>query len=695
MQAEETLLAHVFVKVRGVEPALRRAMNEDLSRSIGPLWRSRLPNTLVTEFERRRTDDLDKGGGDRGPDLLEYATISELCDLIFRFWEVFEHRFGSRDFAIGEFQEFRVLRNSLMHGSLMTEEECERLSALADEIVRKSERETFQRDVRILVEGATSATADAAGEDNLSRPQQTLLEIVEPFMSEMSGVISGERKAILSFISSHLDESSYSLLARIKEKFVFLADTEDVVGKVMEKVPPRRPRAPREGWSETNWLSWATREYIPYRSWVISQRREDEELDSFRASYEDWLFDAYPGLLKASKDMLVENAFRQVKHWLDKDANVFWLVVDNLAGFWFPEFREAIENAGVKVEDYRRMLAMLPSTSDVSRRSLLAGRAPKYAMQFRDDATACAQLWGEQGIDSLSFCRTLEEVDQAIEVGRELIVFLFNRLDRLAHDPEEPGFDRKEEMIRVMESLARSIGRRMRLMNDVKETKLVVTTDHGAIWPSPWSQVISMPPSVADQEGIEQHNRYCLLEEAQGLSPVDWHVLDREQFMLPSKYAVAKGERFIDAQPRGYTHGGLSPEETAVSLLVGSISRREDLELAFFFRGKPIRLGRPASISILVRNPFGMPVESLEMMIPDSQITFDRMDLPPVSEQISNEVEIALPSETQVSDDIAYLRLDYEYVLAGARQLETSQLRVDVARLYKSSIDDFQGLFDG
>ena len=61
----------------------------------------------------------------------------------------------------------------------------------------------------------------------------------------------------------------------------------------------------------------------------------------------------------------------------------------------------------------------------------------------------------------------------------------------------------------------------------------------------------------------------------QGLNQVDWFVLDRDHYHVPATYAVARGWRYIGTRPQGFTHGGLTPEETIVPLLVCRLGESE------------------------------------------------------------------------------------------------------------------------
>jgi len=690
MLANEALLNEAVIKARPVEGELRRTIASDLLRAYGPEWRSRLPESLLAKWGKQREAELELGR-DRGPEPLEYASLLELLDVAHVEWDVFAPRFeeaGGEDML----DEFRVLRNPLMHGHRMSAEDCERIIELATRItvscnaqVRVEEREREQ----------PKGPPGPAVEPYLGDQRRKFYDLVVAEMEGMSGKLAAERQALMEFLIEHKRYLSFALLEKTRTHFAELEDTEQAINRLREFVPPRRPPAPGKNWKLGEWLKWAGRTYLPYRRWMIKVDEEDEEIENFGLEYESWLKANYPRILMDGCPQLVANVYQRIQKLCESNCSVLWLIIDNLADYWLPKFHNALQNAGFTLEQHQRMLAMLPSVTDISRRAMCAGRLPRDAVStYPDDAAAFAALWGQVDVQEPRFCRAIAEARSAVEEGAQLIALVFNRLDERTHRADDGWFSVEEDIEHELRRMLEKVGVLARAMNSLRPTKLVISTDHGCIKPSQWSETLDLPPSAKPDEDFTYHRRYAVIEDATGLNAIDWHVLDAESFQLPQSYAVPRGQRFIGGRPRGFTHGGLTPEETVVQYFVATPGLREDGELAFFFAGDPIRLGQASQIAISVSNSFVFDVEQVIIGIPHMGLEFASFDLPALSQAVTEALSITLPKDADVREDRTILPLACEYTIGGNRQSVSFDLKVDVMTLYSSDLDGFEGLFD-
>ena len=694
LKAEEKHLERAFTLTRQCEPALRQSALVDLGRWIGPLWYTQVPDTLTKAWQRRQDAEVAAGRPVRGQELLDYATIDEVAGLINLFWDAFEARFGDRDWIQGRINEFRSLRNVLMHGADLTVDECERLCAIADDLAAQCKAEVRLRRTEAVFPSGKTQVVTTPGGRGLDPSQEALLKVVSRALDGMSGKLIGEREAIVEYVKTNLQRSSPDVLARIRAKFSTLPETDDLIGRLHAELPPGRPPQISGTSKAAEWLKWTTRFYAPYRRWLIRNNLNDPIVDAMASEYEDWLNRSYPDLL-SNGDVLVVNVYKVVRERLDRRERVLWLVVDNLCSLWFGEFVRALEDAGIQIRDTRRMLSMLPSNTAVSRRAMLAGRLPVDAVKFRSEADACRQLWMEQGIPNIAFCTSITQVERALPEDFDLIILVDDVLDTLAHVPDRPGFYREEQMTAAMNMLAFKISSILRKMQSIGPSKLIVSTDHGAVWPSVDSQVITVPPSGTVDDDFQEHRRYCQVQNTTGINFVDWHVLNAHSHALPTTYVVPRGQRYVGARPKAYTHGGLSPEETVVTLLVGDVERGDGLELVLAQATSPLRLGRPGRLAILVRNPFDVPVENLIIALPDLGVRFDPVDVDPRSEAITTEQQVTLPLKLEVHDRDAYLNYTGEYHISGKMALLHGHLRVSIQLLYQSSLDDLEDMLNG
>lgn len=691
----EQQLSNAFLVARDAEASLRLAVRTDLGRAYGPLWHSRVPQDMASRWEGVQQQEKEAVGYVRSPELLDYATVDEVAGLINRFAEVFDPRFGKVESIQGKITEFRMLRNMLMHGADLTEGNCLRLLDLAGELIDQCTAEVKSRSGSQEVSVKCEPSSRPRPTTPLTPGQNKLLRVVNQATAQMSGLLTGERQALVDYIEKNLPQCTSEALAQILDKFAAISGTASLVDKLLLELAPVRPPRPQHDWKLAQWLNWASRFYMPYKRWLIRQQLDDAEIEEMALAYEDWLRQSYPEFLLGEHDQLVVGSYKYVKQQLASGMRVLWLVIDNLCGLWLPEFIEILNSAGIRITDTRRMLALLPSATSISRLSLLSGRLPTEASRFIDEETACRQLWSEQGVSHIAFCTSVQVAERAVGQKVDLIILVDNWLDTLAHQSEQPGFDREEQMVLTMGRLAMKVGNILRKMSSIGPTRLIISTDHGATYPSPMSQIVDLPSSALIDNDLERHRRFSGVKNIAGLNSVDWHTLEAEAFCLPQTYAVARGQRYIGMRPKAYTHGGLSPEETVVRLIVADTGEREPLELVLSQATPPLRLGRPSRLAILVRNPFDVPIENLEISLLDLHVRFDPIDVPARSEAQTSEQEITLPAKLQIEHEVGYIRVTGQYQISGRLALvQTQQLRVNVRELYRSSLDDFEDMLN-
>ena len=694
MNADSDPLTSAFAAVSRAEAALRDAVRVDFSRMEGPLWMARIPEEFRSRWLQRYQVD-EANGLSRSPELIEYADVADLQAVITRDWQVFASRFGERETALAELEQFRLLRNAVMHrGARMSPRECSQAGRVAGTILEKCRAE-----ISYVPHAAPALPPVERRQKRSSTERQTLLyRSVERVLAQMSGRLMGERNAVVRYLRQNLGDCSPDTLAAIIEKFGAMPGTQSVVEELHRDLPPARPAPPPlKSRKLADWLKWADTHYMPYRRWLLRTGHQDTEVAKWALDYEDWLVASYPGFLQgASIDNTVLGVYLLVEQQLLEGARVIWLVVDNLCGLWRSEFQSALSEAGLQMLKAQRALSMLPSSTHISRRAMLSGRVPSETDKHLDEEDACRKLWRERGFPSIAYCTQFEQVELTIPTPVPLIVFVYNWIDRLAHMPDDPGFNREEQMRLAMGTLAVKIGNAVRTMRQAGPARLVVSTDHGATRPDPTSEVITVPisaiPAGADPD---EYRRYVFTSQTTGLNSTDWHILKSTDCALPSTAAVARGQRYVNALPRAFVHGGLSPEETVVNILIAEISAREPLQLVLSQASPSLRRGRPGHLRILVRNPFDMPVERLILTLPDYGVTFGAFDIPPRSELTTDEQTVTLDPDMEVSNRVGHLTCTGSYLIAGQPALLSERLPIEIQEIYRPAMDDFGDMFNG
>jgi hypothetical protein len=692
MLAPDELLNKALILARPVEAAIRQVVELDLQRVYGPEWRLHIPQTLNDKLIEQRQTELG-AGRDRGPSILEYASLNELIDLMRSEVGIFARRFSDEEGWDG-LEEFRKLRNPLMHGNRLATEECDRIIELSRWII-------FRCEANIPIDQVTKTqpTQSRTGGSNYLDPKRAkFFEIMIDELQGMSGKMISERDLVMTFLKEYSTFLSIQVIEAVQEKFKGLEGSSNLIDELYMLIPPTRPERPSKQWDIKKWLKWGDRKFLPYRAWMDRADIKDDEIELDGLLFEEWIFENYPTLLEKADPTLVSMIYQQIEELLIGGKNIFWLVIDNLAAQWIPAYRRCLERSGFREEEYQPRLAMVPSVTAVSRLAMLAGRMPDDAMMSTittSEEVAFNELWTTRMPElRAKFCGTLNQAEEAVTDGCQLIAIVYNRIDKRLHQADDGWFDLEADIENDLDRMFERIGPLVRKMNTVRETKLVITSDHGSLKLPKNVQVVNLPKSAIPEQEIAIHRRNAAITDLDSPNKADWFVLEKKRFRLPNHFAVTRGNRSIGARPRGYVHGGFSPEEMVSHWIVTTPGLREDLKLTFSFAGDPVRVGQKSAFAIRVNNPFYLDVEDLELEIAHLELTFDKIEIPRLSHTETEARMIEIPDIMAVHKDRIRVRLSCKYLLGSKPIREAHELLVPVARIYKSDIDDFEGLFD-
>lgn len=691
----DELLAEAFKRFVRFERKLRRTIENDLGRTYGPLWEKRIPSPTLESCKTKRDRHIQVGWGpERATTLLDYADFSELAGIIDYCWDAFEARFGNKEITLGRLEEIRLFRNALMHSN-MQPADCPRMIALCDELQRRCT--LVLEEMRLAKERPTKAEVlpekSSLQEDFL--PDQVALKFFEqmkPVLDRMSGELDGELRALRKHLLRHIAKCGSALLESVRDRFRDLSCTDAIVEELLDELPPRRPSTPQSRWPTRKWISWAVNEYMPYKQWLINHRQSDGILEKHTEAYEEWLYRSYPKML-AHTDKLVFGTYTYVKRELDKGHRVLWALIDNLSCFWAAILIKALlENDLMLSQKPIHQLAMLPSETSVSRISALLGVLPSQVTAHNTMA-AFTEAWHGRGVASVRVISGLDELAEISQHDDDLFLFVYNRLDYLAHTPDHQLDDREDEIRFVMSKLASSLSVAVRSLSELRSTRLLVSSDHGSTKLYEENKKLDVPPSAAEDSTYKEHRRFIWTSRLDSLNPYDWFILTADDFGLPDDCAVARGSFFISARPLGYTHGGLSPEETLVPLLVFEPRTLPKLDLYFEHISDPIRPGRAQKLSLLVRNPFPLSIEALEITLPDYGVRFGPLTIEAKTEVTTEERNIELPPKIPVEDGVTYVDLITVFKVGGLSGSQSTKLKLNTRQLYITEMDEFGDMF--
>ena len=247
-----------------------------------------------------------------------------------------------------------------------------------------------------------------------------------------------------------------------------------------------------------------------------------------------------------------------------------------------------------------------------------------------------------------------------------------------------------------MSGLAEKAASAANSLGSIKRTYVVVSSDHGSTKLGSGAKVISVPPSAVRSEAYRAHRRFLAVEQLDSLDDVEWFRLRKADFGLPCDIAVSRGLSCIDSKPRGFTHGGLLPEETVVPLLVfeSGVVPKEEI-LRFTHVSEPLLKGKPQSLGLSVRNTITVAVTNLEVFVPDGGGHWKLDVVPGDTELPLGESQVTLPAKTVSDRGIARVQLTATFRAGGVSRSQVVDLPVRVRELYSTELDEMGGLLDG
>jgi hypothetical protein len=693
IEEHEEQLLEAFRSFLRLERTLRRRMGEGLSAHLGTRWSEYIPGSIRERIEERMRDSLQNDLiPARDSSSLEFADFGELVSIVGYFWdEVFHTWFPDKDTTLGLFDAIRGYRNALMH-SVLLPKDGPVLVGLCLELTKQLEA-TAEETVPSTPDRRTSVTARGSGPQTpKTEAQSAFHHEISATLGEMTGLFEGERDALLTCIESNLSLCTPVLLEQIRHKFISLPDTATRIDALVDRLPPRRPSPPEPKWKlkVAKWLKWAANSYLPYRYWMMINDQVDDAVEAMSGTYEAWLYDSYADLLRTDPKRFVYGSYLLITRLLEQNPSILWVLVDNLPLFSQTILVKLLTEHGFRIKEMIRQIAMLPSETSTSRKSALVGRLPDQIPEGVSETDALLEAWQTRTDKRVVVINSLHELGGLDQHRADLFIYVYSRLDSLWHTPSSKDFERGEEIEVALARLVARLSDAMTRLEQKDPALLVISTDHGSTYLRPQSERLSVPSSATKDATYEEHRRFIRISRHDALNDVEWFYLDKDEFHLHHSCAVARGWRYIDVRPRGFTHGGLTPEETVVPMLVCELgeSEFERLQPIYEQATDPLRLGRPGKLAIRVRNPYRMPIEDLQISLSDYGVTFPSTDVKSQMEAVTEAIDFQLPAKMQVEQDAVFVNLTVRFVAGGQPRSHPAKLRIKVRQLFKTDLDD-------
>ena len=525
-------------------------------------------------------------------------------------------------------------------------------------------------------------------------------EFVHAALERMSGWSAVELHAIEQVLRRDASLLDPTVLQRLRRRFADLPEAGATLDELEVLVPPARPALPQEGWNDAEWLRWATREYMPYFTWTVRAQQPRDHQHACALAYEAWLARRYPHWLAGVESPLITGQFTLLRDLLSAQLStvVVWLVVDGMTWWQGRMLREICRHQGLHAQRYEAGVALLPSLTDISKRALVTGvpitEPPRVSIaEAAREQLARAGVRGYVGYDTRELLAALQDPQPP-----QCLIWFANTLDRLAHDRQDIADD---AIVRgYLEGLGRDLARMCTICTERGLAfHVLIGSDHGSTLLPPGAptrrvpqaarEVMDVWETVEEQRGTSAVSaRAVMVSDGPKLQldqPDEWHQLARLPYQLPQDYLVPRGYAAVGRRPSGWTHGGLTPEETVVPLMHLAPEPLAVQHLRLTLSGQ-VRSQHAGSLALLVVNPNPAPLDNVVIRVED---------LPPVSiDRIAaggrSEAAIQLPAR---AIEGAELPLAWELTgsVLGVAHRQQGLARIPVRRLQTE--DRFDDLF--
>jgi hypothetical protein len=525
------------------------------------------------------------------------------------------------------------------------------------------------------------------------------ISFINTALAQMSGLSEAEFSALQTMLNRFPEALDKRLLQIIRNRFMRLPNVQPQLRRLDEMVAPPEPPLPDPAWPVDQWLRWATQQYMPYYAWVIQNDRGRDHQQACALQYSDWLYAQYPAWLNDDHSPLLLRQYQDMDALIQGDDRVvvIWLIIDGMTWWQGGLMREICERHGLHPQVQSAGIAVLPSITSVSKRALVTGQ-PTIDLAQPTIAEAARVKLARSTIPatvqySLPKATEILRQDDTIRVA----VVLFNLIDALAH--QSTTFTDNAGIRGYLEELASQLSTAQQACAEQsRRLHVLIGSDHGSTLLPKDAPSVPLPnmvreiddlwePELPGQEAQKPSTRAAAtdLDHIPSVDQRVWYALDQDRFQLDRHYLVPRGYSYIKRRPLGWTHGGLTPEETIVPLLHLASERPRVLALEIEFRGS-LRVGQAGTITAVLRNLNPFPVQEVTLMVSGTTEEATLMHMGALEQQ---EVELHFAN---VLVQGAELPIEYEvrYNAFGNLHHDAGQARISLRRLQTedTSFDD-------
>jgi hypothetical protein len=534
--------------------------------------------------------------------------------------------------------------------------------------------------------------------------QESSPDLISVALDQMSGTLEEELEAIYSYLSHRSTTLSLSLLEHVRRHFHLLPMSKAVLDRLEELIPPPVPTQPDNQWNTADWLHWATEEYIPYFAWIVRTKQSRLDLVQLVDCFGDWFVGTYPRLLFDQHAPLHFTYQRYICQIKRESPNVvlIWGIIDGLTWWQGKLLANEFMQKQLYVHRLEPTLVALPSITSVSKRALVKGYVTATDSQQSITRLAHEQLMPDFG--AAIICSDPQELVNMANTHNipGIYVLFYNGLD--AHNHESTTFTDDESVKGYLRAIVSAIADTVtQIRRNGFEVRVVISSDHGSTL-LPENAVRLDPPSYIqplDDEGEEGsseqrqsiivRSRACRISRELALEEISrlkerWYILNKAEFGLTDTLLIPRGYDYAKRRPRGWVHGGATPEEVVVPFIEVNPLPLKILSPEIGFEGE-LLVQRSTTVFVTITNPNPFPLSRLHFSIINNGYTASLAHLAASS---STKIEVIISPVAKAEKSV---QLDWllRCQIIGRAYECTGKVNLPIRRFQVSKVDELFG----
>ena len=438
-----------------------------------------------------------------------------------------------------------------------------------------------------------------------------------------------------------------------------------------------------------SWQKWAIESFIPIKFYIDEYPNNEDIIlvEKYANVYSDWLFNNYSDIIH--NGLKTNYNITGIIHDELSESSVIWLIIDGLPAAYAETLNSILKSHGINKIQQNYNFAAIPTITEIGIPTQLSGKFPNSEDYTSNKTEALNLAFNSKNV---IFQNSIKDFSKALESDFDLCCLHWHEIDEFMHK-EDNNIDtrRIEEIKRLLNIRIKQIANVIKLNTD-KKIKLIVSTDHGS------TKCLSSGQNIKNSSLLEACNNNpkerCVeitgkLSKA-NLDEDEIYYLKKEMTLNAKDWVIAKGYRYFGRFDYGYRHGGLTPEETIVPLLICEIAQNEIIPIKIIFGGLvDLQLGYTEIIKIQIRNDNDAVVEIKNIQISEDKNfnTNITQKLQPLSSKIF-EGNIKIPKNVLIINQKAQLNVLVNYFLFGEKHPITSLIEVPIKKSVNENLDN-------